>query len=222
MYIKQPVGTACEGVGGNIHRKGKQMTTTAHFFLNWAKERIDEMDAVLSSVEGKLGEVKAEVRVKAEETAKDLRKRRDEFRNSVQKQTQAGEAAWASTKTQLEAEWTRFEAEVQTYVERFGQQINQQQATFKLQAEAQLKAWREAADKFDTAASDFARERRGDIDATVNRMKAEAAIADEKLKKLQKAGNKSWSVLMGALAETRAVFDRTNQSAREVFKKAAA
>lgn len=48
------------------------------------------------------------------------------------------------------------------------------------------------------------------------------ATAEEKLKKLQRAGNESWSVLMGALTETRAVFDRTNQSAREVFKKAAA
>jgi SMC interacting uncharacterized protein involved in chromosome segregation len=199
-----------------------EQTATTHFFLNWAKERIDEMDAALSSVEGKLGEVKAELRIKAEQAIKDLRKKRDEFREYVKKQAQSNEAAWTSAKTQLEADWSRFESEVQTYVERFGQQINQQQATFKLQADAQLKAWREAADKFDAAASDFARERRGDIDATVTRMKAEAAIADKKLKNLQQAGNESWSVLMGALTETRAVFDRANQSAREVFKKSAA
>jgi hypothetical protein len=53
-------------------------------------------------------------------------------------------------------------------------------------------------------------------------MKADAAVADEKLKKLQQAGTESWSVLMAGLTETRAAFDRANQSAREAFKKAAA
>jgi hypothetical protein len=122
----------------------------------------------------------------------------------------------------LEADWARFETEVQKYVESFGQQIKQQQATFKLQADAQLKAWREAADKFQAAAAGLAAERRSDFDASVTRMKADAAVADEKLKKLQQAGTESWSALMAALTETRAVFDRANQSAREAFKKAAA
>jgi hypothetical protein len=53
-------------------------------------------------------------------------------------------------------------------------------------------------------------------------MKSDAAVADEKLKKLQQAGTESWSVVMAALTETRAVFDRANQSAREAFNKAAA
>ena len=28
-----------------------------HFYLNWAKERIDEMDAALASIEAKAGQV---------------------------------------------------------------------------------------------------------------------------------------------------------------------
>jgi hypothetical protein len=36
--------------------------TSTHFFLNWAKERIDEMDAALTSLEGKAGEVNADLR----------------------------------------------------------------------------------------------------------------------------------------------------------------
>jgi hypothetical protein len=44
--------------------------------------------------------------------------------------------------------WRSFEAEVQKYVESFGKRVEHQQETFKLQADAQLKAWREAADKF--------------------------------------------------------------------------
>jgi hypothetical protein len=64
-------------------------------------------------------------------------------------------------------------------------------------------------------------ERRGEIEATVKRMEADAAAAEEKLQKLNRAGMQSWSALMGALAETRAAFDRANQAAQEAFKRAA-
>ena len=46
--------------------------------------------------------------------------------------------------------------------------------------------------------------------------------ADQKLQKLAGAGNQSWDALNAALAETRGVFDRANQSVRDAFKKAAA
>ena len=52
-------------------------------------------------------------------------------------------------------------------------------------------------------------------------MDTDAAAADEKLQKLSHAGKESWSALMGALAETRAAFDRANQAAQEAFKRAA-
>ena len=112
-------------------------------------------------------------------------------------------------------------AEVKKYVESFGKQIEHQQATFKLQADAQLKAWREAADKLGSDAQKFASEHRGDIDAAVKRMSADAGEAEKKLEKLNQAGTQSWSALMAALTETRTAFDRANEAAREAFNRAA-
>ena len=195
--------------------------SSIHFYLNWAKERMDEMDATLASLETKVSEVQADARVKADQTLADLRKKRDDFRDTIKKQAEANEAAWIRAKAQLEAEWSAFETEVKKYVDSFGKKVEQQQATFKLQAAAQLKAWREAADKLRTAAKEFAAERRGEIEAAVKRMEADAAVAEEKLQKLNQAGMQSWSALMGALAETRAAFDRANQAAQEAFKRAA-
>jgi hypothetical protein len=195
--------------------------SSTHFFLNWAKERADEMDAALASLEAKAKEVKADLRAKSDRALADLRKTRDDFKNIVQKQSDAGEAAWESAKSRLDADWVRFETEVQKYVETFGEQAAQRQAMFKLQAEAQLKAWHEAADKMQVAADKFAADRRSDIDATLASMKAGAAAAEERLQKLNQAGNESWSTLVSALTETRAIFDRANQQAREAFRKAA-
>lgn len=193
-----------------------------HFFTNWAKERIDEMDAALTSLESRAGEVKSEAKAKAEQVRADLIKKRDEFRDKVEKQVKADEAAWTNAKSQLDSEWNAFEAEVRKYVESFGDHVKQQQETFKLQAEAQLKSWHEAADKVREAGKQFAADRRAEIEACAKRMDADADAAKEKLEKLNQAGAQSWSGLMTALKETRGSFDRANKAAQEAFKKAAA
>jgi chromosome segregation ATPase len=108
-----------------------------HFYLNWAKERIDEMDATLASLEARVSQVQADSKVKANQLIADLQKRRDEFQATVKKQAEAGEAAWQSTKPQLESHWNDFEAKVKTYIDSLGKQVQQQQATFRDVAAAQ-------------------------------------------------------------------------------------
>ena len=116
--------------------------------------------------------MQADARDKANKALADLRKSRDIFRDTVKKQAEANEAAWTSAKAKLEPEWNSFEAEVKKYVESFGKQIEQQRATFKLQSAAQLKAWREAADKLAGDTKQFATERQAEIDTAVKRMQA--------------------------------------------------
>ena len=53
--------------------------SSVYFYLNWAKERIDEMDATLASLEAKAGQVRADSKAKADQLLADLKKRRDEF-----------------------------------------------------------------------------------------------------------------------------------------------
>src|SRR6516164_2849682 len=157
-----------------------------HFYLNWAKERIDEMDATLASLEA-----------------------------------EAGQAAWARTKPQLESRWNDFEAQVKTYIDSVGKQVQQQQATFRDVAAAQVKAWHEAADKLHDAAAKVAAARRADLDATVKQMKADASEAEARLQKLKQAGSESWTTFGAALAESRNAFDRANQAAWDALKRAA-
>jgi hypothetical protein len=194
--------------------------TGFHYYLNWAKERIDEMDAILTSLEAKVPSLQADLRARADEVLADLGKKRDLFRDAVKQQAEASESSWVSLKAKLEPEWKAFEAEVRKYIDSFAKQAEQQRAAFKSQADAQLKAWREAVDQFGNAAKGFAAEHRNDLDTLISRMNSEAAAAEERLQKLNEAGTQSWSALTGALAETRAAFDRANQAARDAFKKA--
>lgn len=189
--------------------------SSMHFFLNWAKERIDEMDAALASLEVKAGQAGAESKVRADQIVADLKKRRDEFQALLKTQTQAGEAAWAQARTDMEKQWDGFEAQVRTYFESAGKQVGQQQAMFKEIAAAQTKAWREATDKFREAAGKVVADRSGDFDAVLKQMKADASEAEARLKQ---AGSESWSVLSAALAESRKAFDQANQAASEALK----
>ena len=59
-------------------------------------------------------------------------------------------------KPQLESQWQAFETQVKTYFETVGKQIEQQQSTYRDIAAAQVKSWRDAADKFHSAASKVA------------------------------------------------------------------
>jgi hypothetical protein len=195
--------------------------SSAHFFLNWAKERIDEMDAVLASLEAKASQQKAEAKAKLDQLIADLKKRRDEFQAKAKAQAEASEATWQAAKAQLESQWNGFEAQIKTYFETVGKQIEQQQTTFQDIAAAQVKAWREAADKFNDAATKVATEKRANIDAAVEQMKTEAAEAEARLQKLKQAGSESWTALSAALAESRKAFDQANQKTWDAFKRAA-
>lgn len=193
--------------------------SSMHVYLNWAKERLDEMDATLASFEAKASQVQADSKAKADKLVAELEKQRDEFQATMTKQAEAGEAAMERVKAQLESQWNGFEAQAKTYIDTVGKQIEQQQATFRDVAAAQVKAWHEAADTIQDAAKKFAADRRADVDAAVQQMKAGASEADARLQKLKQAGSESWTALSAALAESRKAFDRANQAAMDAFKQ---
>src|SRR5271165_1640075 len=102
-----------------------------HFYRSWATERMDEMNAALASLEAKAHTIHADSKTKGEQLIADLKKRRDEFKNAAKKQTEVGEAAWERTHAELESQWNAFEAQVKTYFETVGKDVERQQAAFR-------------------------------------------------------------------------------------------
>ena len=194
--------------------------SSMHFYLNWTKERLDEMDATLASLEAKASQLRADAKATAEQSIGDLKKRRNEFQTKAKAQAEASESAWHAAKTQLKSQWSGFEAQVKIYFETVGKQVEQQQSTFRDIAAAQVKAWREAADKFHGAATKVATEKRANVDTAIKQMRADAVEADARLQKLKQAGSESWTALSDALAESRKAFDQANQRAWDAFRRA--
>jgi hypothetical protein len=194
--------------------------SSMHAYLSWTKQRIDEMDATLASLEAKGSQLKAESKVKADQMIADLKKRRDEFQATIKAQLEAAEVTVRANKERLEAQWPGFEAQVKTYFETVGKQVEQQQAAFQDIAATQVEAWQNAADEFRHSAAKVAAAKRNDLDAALEQMKAGAAQAEAQFQKLKQAGGESWTALSAALAESRKAFDRANQQAWDAFKRA--
>ena len=53
--------------------------SSMYFYVDWTKQRIDEMDGTLASLEAEASRLKADSRAKAEQFITGLKKRRDEF-----------------------------------------------------------------------------------------------------------------------------------------------
>ncbi len=198
------------------------MTTQSrmHFYVNWAKARLDEMDAALACIETKADQVREDSKKNAQNLMAELKRRRDEYEATLKAQVEAGEEAWGRTKAQLETQAKAFDADVKTYMETVAKQAEQQQATFRQIAAAQLKAWGEAAENIQQQTQRLAAERRAEVDAAVRHMQAEAGEAEKRVHNIGQAPSESGAALTAALTDSRNAFERAHQAAADAFRRA--
>ncbi len=220
MLLIAPQVTQAQVAGSAPVGSGIVARSSVHVSIDWAKERLDEMDATLASVEKKLGDLKSENRAAAERAIAEMREQREAFKQTVEARNQASEAEWQQTKATLESRWTAFEAAVQKWVDATGQLVAEQNEMFVARAEVQFKAWQDVIDRTETSAKGVASDRKREIDSAVATMRADAKTTKTKLDALKRSGEESWTALGKALADSRAAFDRANQTASEAFKRA--
>jgi len=189
-----------------------------HAYVTWAKQRLDEMDAALASFQTKASQVTADAKVKATQLTADMKKRREGFDAEVKAHQEANEATLQASKTQLERQWTSFEADLKTYLDTVGKDIDQKRATFAGIAAAQAKAWGEAAEKLQAAAAKLGAENKAKADKAIVHMRADATEAKAHIDKLKQAGDESWSAFSAALQTSRKQFDEASKKAWAAFK----
>jgi hypothetical protein len=77
----------------------KSPTLASHrsilFYANWAKGRIDEIDAALASLESISGKMQADTPAKAQQTLAGLREKGDAFRNVIKKHGESSQSSRA-------------------------------------------------------------------------------------------------------------------------------
>jgi uncharacterized coiled-coil DUF342 family protein len=191
-----------------------------HAYTEWAKGRLDEMDAAVTSMEAGIKDLQSQARKNAESALADLKAKRDAFSAQIDETRAAGGSAWADINTQMEANWNAFEQSAKSYMDAATGFADENRAAFLDRAEAQMKAWQDAAEKLQGAATDFGDERKADVEAAVAKLKAEADSARARVDTLGQAGTESWGAMMKALSDSREAFEKANSAAFEAFKRA--
>jgi hypothetical protein len=195
--------------------------TDTHLFSNWAKERLDEIDATLASLQARVDTLQAETKTQAEKTIVEIRAQQQVFQDLLKKQTAEGTANWVNLMRGLESNWASFESLVQKSMNTTWKDAQHIQETFAARADAQRKAWQEALASLRGKANTFAAAHKKEADEALNQLKAAAETAKTRLETQQKAGVESWDALKTALEESRAAFDKATRKVIEAFTKAA-
>lgn len=187
---------------------------------DWARARLDEMDAAMAVLERELVTLEAEGRARAERVIADMRADREALMLAIETQLQAGEAGLQELRAGVVARWTAFESSVQTWMETTGAQVAARKAVFAARADAQISAWQDMIAAFEVSAQSVAAERRQKFDAALATLRADADAARESLEAMKQSGEERWTAFAEALEEARAAFEDASHTATEALRRA--
>jgi hypothetical protein len=196
----------------------------AHAAIEWAKARLSEIDATMTTLEEDAGKLHDDARKRADEIIQRLQADREAYRAKIEGIVADGrqqtESMVADTRAALEARWSEFERDLEGYLTTINSEIALRKAVFQARMKAEEAYWRQAIADLKASASSVATERRAALDARIAAVQAEADAAKARLARLQQAGGDAWSALRDGLAEARGVFDKTQEAVRAAIERA--
>jgi hypothetical protein len=197
------------------------MTEQSHIHksVEWAKNRLYEIDSSVAHFEARAQELQSEARAKADAAVARMKTNRDAFRAWVKENEKIELLIEAGEKKKLEAAWSEFEDNIMAYFDAAAGMYESDKAYFQLRIEAQKEAWQKTIERVRAAAKTFQANRKTDLDAAVASLEKNADVANAKLKELNKAGNASWAAVRDALSASRAAFDKALSDTQSAFKK---
>ncbi len=196
----------------------------AHAAIGWAKERLSEIDATITTLEEDSRKLDSDARARADATLQKLRTTRDAYRAEVERAAadtgQKTQAQIAETRAALEKRWNEFELGVGQYLTSVNSEVGIRRAVFQARLEAEQRSWAQAIDDLKKSATSAAAQQRAAIDAQITQLGVQADTAKARLAKLEQAGNETWSALRDSLADARGVFDKTYDAIQTAIERA--
>ena len=194
----------------------------AHESVAWAKQRLDDLDTIISEVEKSSANLKESARKEADralarlqESQVDLQKYYDGLRteaDTVKRSTQEVQNA-------IEAEWVEVESAFQSFLSAAGDQADTVRDVVAARAQAQRRSWEASLTALRKQATEIVDKARAEFDAAIKRLSDETEKFQSRIGEVKDAGDQSWNAVKSGLAEARAVHDRTTQKIKEALSK---
>jgi hypothetical protein len=189
------------------------VSQSVHDLTTWAKAGLDELDAVISTMEARMATTSEEARLQAHLALLDARKWRESFRARARDLRRTVDSGAALAKADLDYAWKEFELAFGRWIGATGEHVEELQA----RTEAQLNGWARLVTQYrakleanaDTVASS-AKDAMRDLETVAAQQRAH-------MEKLQAAGTRSFGAWVEAIRESRAAFAEAVRATRTHF-----
>jgi len=189
-------------------------------FVEWAKERLDEMAADTKVLEARLDKFDASLRTQVQQAIAQVNDWIAEGQAKIKEAQAKGGAELTDAQAFIEATWAKFQTEADRWVE----VAKSQQALFQARARVQAQAWQDVVNTYTRRASEVQTQNKAQVEAQVEQLKADAQKAqaelNAKITDLSKAGQASWAAMSQALDESRNAFAKAIETTAKKFSEA--
>ncbi|MGR7995736.1 hypothetical protein [Xanthobacter sp. ZOL 2024] len=193
-----------------------------HETIAWAKQRLDELDTIISEVEKTSRELSGSVRAEADAALARLEASRASLQRSYDELRAEAEDLERTTEDlqdALDAEWVEVETSFQSFLGALADQADTVRGLVAARVEAQRQAWDNSLKGLRDQAAETVDTARGELDAAINRLSEEAERFQARIGEVKDAGDTSWEAVKSGLAEAKAVHDRTIDKIKGAFVK---
>lgn len=193
-----------------------------HEYLEWARQKLEETDATLLELERQIETMKDDVRAPVERAAVEIKTARDAFAANVEAlraDVSATIAAAEDVHHELDARWAEIEMSVQNAFNAIAGQADAMKAVVTARADAQRRAMQSSFLALKTSAGEAIDRARDEVDAVIHRITAETENVETKLGKVTAAGGDAWKAVRDALADTKAIHERTWKAIHEAVSR---
>ncbi|MBC7152337.1 MAG: hypothetical protein H5U22_23415 [Rhizobium sp.] len=195
---------------------------SAHQAVAWAKQRLDDVDAIISEAEKAAGKLKDDARVQADAALARLHASRAKvqgYYDQLRSEADAVKSGVENVQGALEVEWLEVESAFQSFLSAAKDQAETVRDVVVARAEAQRKSWEASFNDLREQAEAAVDKARSEFDAAIKRLSDEAEKFQARIGEAKDAGDESWAAVKAGLADAKAVHDRTIQKIKNAFSK---
>lgn len=196
----------------------------AHEQVEWTKQKLDEIDAILAALEESINDVSTDTRAQAEQAVAQLKAARasaSKRYDALQADIAAARKIADDTYEKFKADWADAELAFQQFINAAGGQIEIARKTVTARAEAQRQAWDRSIAAVRSSASEALEEGQREFNTAIERLSAARSKVEAKAGQAASAGDETWQAINNGIDEARAVHERTWKRISDAFAKLA-
>ncbi len=194
----------------------------AHEYLDWTKQKLDEIDATLVTLDSSVETLKSDARKKADAAIAQIRNARDSFKAKVdilRSDMAASKEVADDAYAPLKAEWAEVEVAIQHFLTVAGDQASVVTAVLAARTEAQRKSWQSSLHAIRASASEAIEQGRAEADVALHRLVVETEKAKVKLGQVSSVSDDAWKAINDGLQEAKSVYERTWKKVSEAVTR---